>query len=309
MKHRENTWGWMLAVDFFFAGMGGGMLLITGLGGLFFGEGSLSFLGVLLGPIFIAIGAGFLILELGRPFQAWRVFLNPKAILTFGAWNMLLAIGCGLIYTSFTIPAFAWSGWVVGRKILAILCVIFGLIVAAYPGILLGRHKSRPFWTGPAILVLFLLSSLATGSAAQLISGLVLPPSRLALMNGMAALTAGLLGFQLVLWPTYIWIKRTGSTTREAESALKWIKGDLAFGFWFGFLFAETLFPIILMLLPGGFAHAMGAILLLLGGLWMRLKVIETGNQRTWLPGEERYRSRLPAGDEAFLKAWSRKRS
>ncbi len=251
----------MLAVDFFFAGMGGGMLLITGLGDLFFGEGILSFLGLLLGPIFIAVGAGFLILELGRPFQAWRVFLNPKAILTIGAWNMMLAIGCGLIYASFSIPALTWSSWIVGRKILAILCVIFGFVVAAYPGILLGRHKSRPFWTGPAILVLFLLSSLATGSAGQLLSGLVLPPSRLDLMNILAPITAGLLGFQLVFWLTYIWIKRTGSTTREADTALKWIKGDLAFGFWFGFLFAGTLFPIILMLLPGGFAHAIGAIL------------------------------------------------
>ena len=27
-QHKETTWGWMLAVDFFFAGMGGAMVAI-----------------------------------------------------------------------------------------------------------------------------------------------------------------------------------------------------------------------------------------------------------------------------------------
>ena len=48
MKHKEDTWGWMLAVDFFFAGMGGAMLLIAGIADLFLGQGSVSLLGSLL---------------------------------------------------------------------------------------------------------------------------------------------------------------------------------------------------------------------------------------------------------------------
>jgi len=164
MKHKDITWGWMLAVDFFFAGMGGAMLLITGITGIFLGEGKTSLLGNIIAPVFIGIGASFLILELGRPLQAWRVFLSPKAILTIGAWCMLLAIGFGLGYASFGIQSLPWSGWIVLRKILAVLCALFGLAVAIYPGLLLSRHKARPFWTGPGMMVLFLVSSLATGS-------------------------------------------------------------------------------------------------------------------------------------------------
>ena len=110
MKQKDNTWGWMLAVDFFFAGMGGVMLLIAGITDLFLGAGRTSLLANILAFVFIGIGAGLLILELGRPLQAWRVFTSPKAILTIGAWCMLAAIGFGVLYVSFAIPAFPWSG-------------------------------------------------------------------------------------------------------------------------------------------------------------------------------------------------------
>jgi protein NrfD len=307
MKHREDTWGWMLAVDFFFAGMGGGMLLVAGLVDLFAGSGKISVLGNFAGPLFIATGAFFLILELGRPLQAWRVFTNPSAILTIGAWNMLLAIGFGLAYASFGIGAFPWSGWTVIRKILAVACAIVGLVVAIYPGILLGRHKSRPFWTGLGMVVLFLVSSLLTGVAAQLLSRLILPPPSLDIQAGLPWLAAGLLGFQLLIWPTYVWIKYSGTTEREANAARRWINGDFAITFWAGLLLAGTLLPLVLLLFPTIILQGIGAALALLGGVLTRLLVVRSGEDRTWLPGEERYRARLPRGDEAFLMAWKSK--
>ena len=78
MKHREETWGWMLALDFYFAGMGGGMLFIAGLADLLKGKNLTSILANFAAPLCIAAGAGLLILELGRPFQSWRVFFNQR---------------------------------------------------------------------------------------------------------------------------------------------------------------------------------------------------------------------------------------
>ena len=304
MKQKEDTWGWMLAIDFFFAGMGGGMLLIAGVVELFVGGERMSLLGNFLAPLLVAAGALFLILELGRPFQAWRVFLNPKAILTVGAWCMLMAIGFGLVYASFGIESLPWSGWVAVRKVMAFLMALFGLVVATYPGILLGRHKSRPLWTGPGMVTLFLISSLGTGAAAHLLCGLILPPPQSEVINGLPYLIAGLLGFQLIFWLAYIWVKNTGTTNREAEAAQSFIRGEMAPGFWGGFLFAGTLLPLALMLISSSLARGIGGVLLLLGGLLMRILVVRGGQARTWLPGEERYRSRLPGGSEAFLKAW-----
>ena len=183
MSTKHEGWGWMLAVDFFFAGMGGAMLVIAGIIELFIGDGRTSLIGNLLGPIFMCIGCCFLVFELGRPFQSWRVFMNPKAILTCGAWIMSIAIVVGLVYASFGLnPAWFgmeklfWQDWHMLRKLLAVIGIVTGLVVATYPGVLLARHKGRPFWVGPGIITLFLLSSMVTAVAAHYLSSLVLPP-------------------------------------------------------------------------------------------------------------------------------------
>ncbi|MCA9976790.1 MAG: polysulfide reductase NrfD [Anaerolineales bacterium] len=298
MKHKETTWGWMLAVDFFFAGMGGAMIALAGISYLFFGDALTATIGNFIGPIFVAMGAGFLVLELGRPLQAWRVFMNPKAILTFGAWNMTLAIGFGFVFASFRIASLPWAGWVWAQQITAVSSIITGLIVATYPGVLLGRHNARPFWTGPGIVSLFLLSSLLTGLAAHDLANSLFTNT-----TNFSKLLAGLLVLQVVLWGLYIYMKCTGTTNREATIAQQWVNGDFAVGFWAILLGLGSLVPLIIYLLPSNPIMTLAGILVLLGGAWMRWMVVKSGEYRTWLPGEEFYLSRLPRGDEEFLKA------
>ncbi len=304
MKHNEDTWGWMLAVDFFFAGMGGGMLVVAGVADWLFGAGQISWLGALLGPVFIGLGAGFLILELGKPLRAWRVFMNPKAILTFGAWFMLLAIGAGFIYASFFFDFFPWSASESGRGFFAFASALCGLVVAGYPGVLLGRHKARPFWTGPGIMVLFLLSSLLTGMAAQLLCSLIVSPASVETMIVLNMLVIILLVLQLLLWPVYIWMKQSGTTEREGKAAQKWFKGEKSLLFWGGLVLAGSLLPAVLFAFQSLFSISAAAILAICAGVLMRLLVVYSGEDRTWLPGEEVYRSRLPGGEEAFIKSW-----
>ncbi|GFE59908.1 NrfD/PsrC family molybdoenzyme membrane anchor subunit [Geobacter sp. AOG2] len=314
MSTKHEGWGWMLAVDFFFAGMGGAMLLIAGIIELFVGEGRTSLVGNLLGPVFMCVGCAFLVFELGRPFQSWRVFMNPKAILTAGAWTMSIAIVVGLAYASFGLdPAWFgveklfWQDKYLVRKLLAVICVLTGLVVAAYPGVLLARHKGRPFWVGPGMITLFLLSSLVTGVSAHFLSGFAFPP---AVVPGVLAnfplLAGALLFFQLVVWFGYLWVKRTGATAAEADSAQRWIAGDLSGSFKFVFLFLGTLVPMVLFLQASPALQGVGALFVLLGGVVMRCLVVRAGHDRTWLPGEQKYRGRLPLGDEAFLKAWNK---
>ncbi|HHW06767.1 MAG TPA: polysulfide reductase NrfD [Clostridia bacterium] len=305
MSYRHDTWGWMLAVDFFFAGMGGAMLCIAGVVDLFGRQSGISLLGSFLGPICVGIGACFLLIELGRPFQGWRVFMNPKAILTFGAWNMLVAIAAGLWYASFGLAGLPWSASLGLRKVLAAIVLMAGFIVATYPGVLLGRHKSRPFWMGTGIMSLFCLSSFVTGFAAHLLCGLASWTANLPL-HTFGRILALLLALQLVFWLGYLWTKSSGGTRWEADAARRWLRGDLAATFKYGFLLIGTLAPLILFLLPAGL-EAPGAVLALLGGLIMRLLVVRAGEERTWLPGERLYHARLPVGNEDFLRAWDNK--
>lgn len=314
MSAKHQSWGWMLAVDFFFAGMGGGMLLVAGLIELFVGSNQLSLLGNIVGPLCMCVGCGFLILELGRPLQAWRVFMNPKAILTCGAWIMSIAIVAGLVYASYGLnPAWFgmdklfWQEWGTLRKLLAVVCVLTGLVVATYPGVLLGRHKGRPFWVGPGIMTLFMLSSVVTGVAGHIICGMILPPVEMpGAWNHLPALAGGLLFFQLVSWIGYLWIKRTGTSAAEAASALKWLQGKYADTFKSVVMFMGTIVPLVLVMIPSPLCVGIGALLVLVGGVVMRCLVVYAGEDRTWLPGEQKYRGRLPLGNEAFLKAWSK---
>ena len=304
MSDKHQTWGWMLAVDFFFAGMGGAMLVIAGLTDLFIGPETTSLLGNIVGPLCMCVGCGFLILELGRPMQAWRVFMNPKAILTFGAWMMTFAIISGLVYASFGIPSelIFWRDWNGLRHLLVIVNIVTGLVVATYPGVLLARHKGRPFWTGPGLMGLFLLSSLVTGFAAHFLCGLILPPVANAVQGHLPVLLAVLLAAQALLWIGYLWIKRTGTTAVEAASAQRWISGDLSGAFKIAFMVLGTVAPLIMALIPVAVFQGIAAVLALVGGVTMRMLTVCSGGDRTFLPGEQKYRSRLPEGHEKFLK-------
>jgi len=304
MKHKDDVWGWMLAVDFFLAGMGGAMLVIAGLTHFIWGIQQISILAAIAAPIFISMGAGLLILELGRPFQGWRVFIKPKAILTIGAWNMLLAIGFGFLYASCFIPGIPWKDAVSLQNISAGLSAFTGLVVAIYPGILLGRHKARPFWTGPGMVVLFFTSSLVTGFAAHQLSDMIVRPAEGNITKYLPWAIAILLIFQVIIWFSYLFVKYSGTTEREQKSILTWVTGDLSILFWIGFAFLGTLLPFILTLTGRFLAVAIADILIIAGGALMRWMVIHAGGERTWLPGEEIYRKRLPQGNELFLKSW-----
>ncbi|WP_321365361.1 NrfD/PsrC family molybdoenzyme membrane anchor subunit [uncultured Desulfuromusa sp.] len=306
MSTKHQTWGWMLAVDFFFAGMGGAMLVIASVIDLFIAPNQLSLLGNIVGPLCMCVGCGFLILELGRPFQAWRVFMNPKAILTFGAWMMTIAIISGFVYASFAInhSLIFWREWDFLRQLLAVVNIITGLVVATYPGVLLGRHKGRPFWVGPGIMGLFLLSSVVTGLALHFLCAMILPIEN-SVLSSLPKLIAALLLLQGLLWAGYLWIKATGTTAAETTSAQRWINGDLAKGFKISFILIGTLVPMIIVLIPVSIFQGIAALLVLFGGVMMRMQTVTSGKDRTFLPGELQYRSRLPQGNEKFLKkAW-----
>jgi len=67
-----------------------------------------------------------------------------------------------------------------------------------------------------------------------------------------------------------------------------------------------TVLPLIMLLTSSAQMQAIGALLVLLGGVLMRMLVVKAGEERTMLPGEKKYRSRLPIGEEAFMKAWNK---
>jgi protein NrfD len=299
----ERTWGWPIAGYLFLGGLGGGTIIVSSAADLFLGQGEVFSLGCLATAALIAAGSGLLIFELGKPMRFWRVFSTQKAIMTVGAWMLSLLIGTSFVQFSFWPDFSPWRGLVGLRQGFAALNLFLGLGVCTYTGILLGSLKPRRFWNTPALPVLFLVSGLSTGSALQSLLAGGWPFSgaedTVAPLHGMLrSVDLALIVLELVALLVYVLMMRTTAGAAAARAAARWLNGSYALAFWGGVIALGLFLPLGLYALG---VPVLPALCVLGGGLVLRFLVVYS-DERTFLPGEEKYLSRLPRGDEAFLQ-------
>jgi protein NrfD len=305
---KEHIWKWPLASDLFLGGLGGGMLVISSVADLFFDKGNVFSLGTIVAAIIIGLGAGLLVFDLSRPLYFWRVFSGARAILTIGAWISGLAIICGLVYGSTLLSFSPWHNLAGLQSALAWICLFLGLGITIYTGIFLGTIKARPFWNSPALPVIFLVSSITTGLAAQslLLHFQVFGITK----NEMATVTSflnhfnlGSLVLEIIVLMIYVLIMRYSATVSTAQIAAIWLSGSKKLQFWGGLIFWGLVLPIVFYLLPGSIMFFLAAAFVLIGGIILRFLIVYT-DDRTLLPGEKKFYSWLPDENEAFLHSW-----
>jgi protein NrfD len=304
----EHKWGWPIASYLFLGGLGGGMIVLAGLADLAFDRGGLFSLGSLIAGIAIGIGSGLLIFELGRPSQFWRVLSRQKAIMTVGAWMLSLTIFTSFAYFSFWPEFSPWQELVGLRHLFAVVNIVLGLGVCIYTGILLGSLRARAFWNTPILPVLFLVSGLSTGVAAQALLAGAWPyrgsaADVEAIHAVLRSLDLTLIVFELMVLFLYVVMMRLAAGKVTARVAAKWLAGEKSFVFWGGLVVFGLVVPGFLYLVPSEAAHLAAPVLILIGGLILRFLVVFS-DERAELPGEGEYYARLPKPDAPFLKAW-----
>ncbi len=304
----EHKWGWPIASYLFLGGLGGGMIVVGGLADLAFGRGELFSLGSLIAGIAIAIGSGLLIFELGRPFQFWRVLSRQKAIMTAGAWMLSFTILTSFAYFSFWPDFSPWRQLIGLRHLAAGINIVLGLGVCIYTGILLGSLRARAFWNTPVLPVLFLVSGISTGVAAQsLLAGswpCHVPAGELGAVHAsLRSCDLALLIFELILVFVYVGMMRFSAGPVTARIATQWLTGPKRWLFWGGLIGLGLALPGVLYGLSSGAAGEAAPFLVLIGGVILRFLVVYS-DERARLPGESEYYSRLPGPDAPFLKAW-----
>jgi len=177
----------MIAVYLYLAGMGAGAFIIGTLIGWFnvkldppilssidlFGLTlNLSAVPILWGPVMVAIGTPFLILDLGIKWRFMYACLNPRTSWVARGFVILsIFIVLGLALLAKSILPFEWLHqesvlW----RIPEIVAFIFAFGTAIYTGILLKATKSIPLWNTSLLPLLFLVSGLSTGSMAIILS-------------------------------------------------------------------------------------------------------------------------------------------
>jgi polysulfide reductase chain C len=294
LKPQEH-WGWIIAIYLYLAGMGAGSFIIGTLLNWFadpsrvvmvyglpldFAKGAL-----LWGPILVAIGAPFLILDLGIKRRFLYACLNPRTSWVARGFLILSAfIVLGLVALVVSILSFQWLiEQTTLRRILEMISILLAFATALYTGILLKATKSIPLWNTYLLPLLFLVSALSTGSMAVILS---------ALGTGLFSHDAGglkvLIGGEQILVlieaiVLYLYLSQRYRATEQGKDSVRLLLfGEKKLIFWGGIVLLGFVFPVILESVAS-FFHGnvvlifVSGLILLCGGFFLRLGVISAG--------------------------------
>lgn len=175
---REPTWDWRIAGYFFLEGISSGAFLMSSLADVF-GPGRNP--NVRRAGAYVSLAAflpcpPLLIWDLGRPerFHHMLRIFKPTSPMSHGSWSLVAySLPMGLLATDRAleelpgIPDFARRvGGLVPRRALEILGIPTALMLATYPGVLLGT-TSNPLWSKSRLLgALFATSAVHAGASA-----------------------------------------------------------------------------------------------------------------------------------------------
>jgi polysulfide reductase chain C len=295
----QRMWRWEIAIYLYLAGMGAGSYIIgTMINWLFNPTLPITISGfhldlakpaLLWGPLFVAVGAPFLILDLGIKRRFLYACLNPKTSWVARGFLILSTfIVLGLIVFGFS---FLCPQWLVDRPgpwlLLEVVSVVFALATALYTGVLLKSVKYVPIWNTPLLPVLFLASALSTGSMgiilAMMGSGLLFSQAEtlILLAHRMVHPERVLIVIEGLILALYLYSRYRAKDQGETSVRLL-LSGKLKPLFWGGVVFTGFIFPFTLEYTYSccpdypELLYATG-IFLLCGGFFLRLGVLASG--------------------------------
>jgi len=296
----QKEWKEIIAIYLYLAGMGAGSFVIGTLINWMAAPWNLSFLfsirllgyslnlskvPILWGPIMVAVGAPFLILDLGIKWRFMYACLNPRTSWVARGFIILsIFIVFGLVLLAKSILPFQWlhadsAFW----RIPEIFAFVFALGTAVYTGILLKATKSVPLWNTSLLPLLFLVSALSTGSMAIILSTLATgffphDAGALKVLMGGEQLLVVIEGIVL-----YLFLSRRYRATEQGKDSVRLLLfGEMKMIFWGGVVLLGFIFPVVLesiaTFFPGNFVFiSVAGILLLCGGFFLRVGILHAG--------------------------------
>ena len=265
----QREWSWLLAIDLFLGGLGGGLFLL--------------YRALLLPPwigllsVMLVLAGGMVLMsELGHPLRAWRAIFRPQTSwISRGVLCIALFVITALLTLAPAVPALArlpGSGHEPVARISGIVASLCALFITLYPGLVLGASRSIPFWDTPILPLVFFTHSLM-GASGVLLTALA-SDSLLAQHSQFENLTTLLIAVNVMLILFYL-IAIRGSGPSAAESVSRLQRGGLGWAFGVGVLFVGMILPLLLVLL---FASAFWAgACILSGSLLFRYCILRAG--------------------------------
>lgn len=293
----QRHWGWIIAIYLYLAGMGAGAFIIGTILNwsneiskvikipIFSLPLDLGKLIILWGPILVAIGAPFLILDLGIKRRFFYACLNPRTSWVARGFIILSGfIVLGLITLVFSIfPSLGLLDFKIFLRFLEILTLLFAFATAIYTGILLKATKSVPLWNTYLLPILFLISALSTGSMAIILS--IIGSSILSFKENSFKILIGSEQILVVIeaFVLYVYLsKRYKIAEQGKDSVLLLLFGEKKVIFWIGIVGLGLVFPFLLetlyhILSENTWLLITSGVVLLCGGFFLRLGLLSVG--------------------------------
>lgn len=287
----QRVWDAPHATWFTLMGIGGGLFVLARLMGLSHELGLWFGLPAVDIVSFLAIGVGGLILlaDLGKPFRFLRALLNVRTswisrgavadfvFLVLATLLILpgLKLGSAAPFAGLPWGPEATSG--LGRLFEGI-SILAAIVVMFYAGAVLSDPKSIPYWNSPLVPTQFVLSSAATSTGV--LSFFFLAVGK--------AVTPGVVFLQIIfvalLLISIVWHLSTKKDDVAKGESLAWLLRDRYRGLFVGLVItAGTVVPLVLSLIAAasdgarGALMAISAVLLLIGGYYLRLLTLRVG--------------------------------
>lgn len=296
----ELTWGLLIVIYLFTAGLSAGAMVTSNLAFLYGGKEfeRVSRFGAYISPFPISLGLGVLLLDLGSPFNFYRLFLTlqVRSPMSYGSWAILVFTGLSVINLYLWLPE---SYQIIGplnssekwKKWLAKFMPFLSVGVASYTGVLLNAAV-RPLWTAPLLPVLFLVSALSTGVASVILIAALSPwqRARHRELHVLIKADAILIILECLIILTMIVMGKMNSIS------VSYAFGSLLFGhfawiFWFLIVGLGLIIPLVLEFMelkdkiPVKWALPVtisSSFLVLFGGFFVRFVITYAGQWSGW---------------------------
>ena len=278
------TWGALIYVYLWLAGMAGGAYFAAFLFDRFTGGGNkkLLRLATYLGIPLAVIGVILLIVELGQPIRFWHLLatFSVSSPMSMGTWILMVWVFAAVIMV-----VLWWAERFLSEEVahglrqvtglLSWIGVVSAVLLMSYTGVLLAV-SSQPLWSGTVLLPsLFVASAVSTGVAALIITALIATaitksgwtelklainqitgstdwaiPNRT--VERLAESDVAVIVVELVVLIGYVIWLSTSAMVGTGEALKLLTTGSLAAPFWIGIVLLALLIPLGLELVNWG---------------------------------------------------------
>ncbi|MBW8002381.1 MAG: hypothetical protein FVQ80_10225 [Planctomycetes bacterium] len=269
------AYDWMIVMYFFFGGVSAGAFMFSVMANYRWKQEfkPLAKTGAILSLLALGIGMFMLLIHLGNPLRAWRVFtaFNPQSMLSWGVWLLNIFGLLNFIYT-----ALLFMGKEKTAKLFGCVGLFFALFTALYTAVHIARAPDKLLWHSTLLPVLFVNGSIISGIAVVMLFSAT--AKNMGLLVRLGRLVAWLVIIEIGLVLTEVLMLFNGGTESIAV-AKSLFSGEIGVLFLGVEVILGAIVPAIILLgsKRSVFLHALASILILIGIYTMRYMVVVGG--------------------------------